>query len=101
GDRLVVRFDSAQATGEVLVSLTDAGEVTVRAPAGAVTFTSDSELLSIHNPEASASYALEIPRSAPRVEIQVAGARIFLKEGDRVTAAAPPAEGLYRLPLQP
>jgi hypothetical protein len=102
GRRLVVSFDSAQVTGEALVTLSDqAAEVTVRAPGDAVGFTSDPELLTIHNRGSGASYRIEIPGNAPWVEIRVAGTRILLKEGERITAVAPvePSGRAYRLPL--
>jgi hypothetical protein len=43
-----------------------------------------------------------VPRGAPRVEIRVEGTRVFLKEGERVTAVGSAASpGPYLLPLTP
>jgi hypothetical protein len=104
GTRLVVSFDSAQRRGEAVVTIVDgAGEVTVRAPAGAVTYDAGPDRLAIGNGNSSASYSIEIPADAPWVEIRVAERRVLLKEGPRVTLARGPTTtaGPYRLPLQP
>jgi hypothetical protein len=84
GRNLVILFTSPQTEGQARVSLTDAAEIVVRAPIGAATFTSDAEQLVIDN-RGSATFEIGIPRAAPRVEIRVAGVRVFLKEGPRVT----------------
>jgi len=102
GERLLLSFDSAQAEGEAAVRLLDeATEVTVRAPAGAATYLAGADRLTIANGVTRASYAIDVPRGAPRVEIQVAGTRVFLKEGASITARAgtDSATGVYRLPL--
>lgn len=85
GRELVILFTSAQPEGQAEVSLTDGAEVVVRAPIGAATFTSDVDRLVIDNQGSPATFEIQIPRTAPRVEIRVAGDRIFLKEGSRVT----------------
>ena len=89
GQALVIAFASRQHPAEVRVSLTDGQEVVVRAPMGAATFTSDVERLVIHGTGnvAGAVFEIEIPRTAPRVEIQVQGERRFLKQGPAVTGA--------------
>ncbi len=104
GDALAILFTSRQADGRVRVSLADGPEVVVRAPLGAATFSSDADRLVIDNAGPSATFEIEIPRAAPRVEIQVAGERIFLKDGERVTGAAGgtmDAPGPHVLPLAP
>lgn len=85
GRALVIRFRSPQDAGRVMVSLTDGAEVRVRAPIGAATFTSDVDQLVIDNRGPAATFAIEIPRSAPRVEIRVGDKPIYLKEGSRIT----------------
>ena len=96
GQALIISFASRQHPAEVRVSLTDGQEVVVRAPMGAATFTSDVERLVIHPTGAvrgggggggGAVFEIEIPRTAPRVEIQVQGERRFLKLGPAVTGA--------------
>ncbi len=88
GDALVILFTSRQADGQVRVSLTDGAEVVVRAPLGAATFSSDADRLVIDNQGPSATFEIEIPHTAPRIEIRVDGDRIFLKAGHRVTTGA-------------
>jgi anti-sigma factor RsiW len=94
GQGLIISFASRQPGAEVQVILTDGHEVVVRAPMGAATFTSDVERLVIHNSAdvASPVFEIEIPRTAPRVEIQVPGERRFLKQGSVIS-------GAYRFPL--
>ena len=87
GTRLVIDFAAAQGNGDVHVSLTDRTVVTVRGPRDAAAFTSADEHLMIDNRTDSATYEIDIPRSAPRVEIRVAGATVFLKVGDTITGA--------------
>jgi hypothetical protein len=87
GRSLTILFESVQPDARVRVSLGEWAEVRVRAPIGAATFTSDAERLVIANGGPPATYEIEIPRDAPRVEIQVAGERIFLKDGARIVAA--------------
>ena len=48
----------------------------------------------------SATFEIQIPRAAPRVEILVGGTRLFLKEGSRVTVeGTADAQGPFVLPL--
>ncbi|MBA3258422.1 MAG: hypothetical protein H0T68_03015 [Gemmatimonadales bacterium] len=100
GPALTVLFRSVSPAGHVRVSLGDGSEVRVRGPVGAATFTSDGGRLAIDNRSSDATFEIEIPRVAPRVEIRVAGERIFLKEGGRVSAAGGRAVGeVYLIPL--
>ena len=100
GRTLSIRFTSSQRAGEARVSLSDGVEVVIRAPSGAATFSSEVGRLVVGNPNATASFEIAIPRSAPQVEIRLDGVVIFRKEGPRVTAAtAPDSLGTYLLPL--
>ncbi len=102
GRELVILFTSPQAEGSAHVSLTDGAEVVVRAPINAATFTSDVDRLVIDNQGSAATFEIQIPRGAPRVEIRVGGDRIFLKEGPRVaTAKSADTRGPYLLRLAP
>jgi hypothetical protein len=102
GRELVIVFASPQPEGGVRVSLVDGAEVAVHAPIGAATFTSDAERLVIDNHGALATFEIEIPRAAPRVEIRVSGRRVFLKDGPRVTtSASTDSVAPYWLPLSP
>lgn len=102
GQQLLILFTSPQTEGQARVSLTDGAEVVVRAPIGAATFTSDVDRLVIDNRGSSATFEIQIPRAAPRLEIRVDEGRIFLKEGPRVTTGKSTGEqGPYLLPLTP
>jgi len=85
GPTLLIVFTAPDAEGHARVSLTDGSKVVVRGPSGAATFTSDAGRLAIENQGSSATFEIQIPRAAPRVEIQVGGTRIFLKEGPGIT----------------
>jgi hypothetical protein len=98
GPSLLILFRAPAGEGEIQVSLTDGSEVRVRAPAGAGTFTAGADRILIEHP-ISAPYEVQIPRTAPRVEIQVDGRQIFLKTGARVTAVTPADGDEYILPL--
>jgi hypothetical protein len=87
GERLVIAFTSPQEAGGVRVSCTGDREVQVQGPPGAASYTSEAERLVVDNRGSSAVFDIRLPCDAPRVEIQVAGVRIFLKEGERVTPA--------------
>ncbi len=79
GQQFVIAFESSETGGQAQVSLTEGEEVTVRAPIGAASFTSAADRLVIANSGSGATFKIEIPRTAPRVEIRVAGNRVFLK----------------------
>ena len=100
GRQFVIAFESPESGGQARVSLTEGEEVTVRAPIGAASFTSAADRLVIANSGSGATFKIEIPRAAPRVEIRVAGNRIFLKEGSRVLTKGSAENGdHYLLPL--
>ena len=101
GTSLLILFTSPEAAGRARVTLTDGPDVAVHAPIGAATFTTDAERLVIDNHGASATYRIEIPRGAPRVEIRVGSVPIFLKEGARVTPAPADTPAVYLLRLTP
>jgi len=100
--KLLILFKSDQGDGQVFVSLTDGTEVQVHAPTGAATFTSGVGQLVIDVRDPSATFEIEIPGSAPWVEIQAGTDRIFLKEGARVTTSGSKrAVGGYLLRFAP
>ena len=86
GQGLSVVFTARQAVGSADVILTDSAEVVVRALTGAATFTSAADRLVIENTGSDATFEIQIPRAAPRVEILVEGSSILLKAGDHLTA---------------
>jgi hypothetical protein len=102
GRNYVIAFRSPEPGGQARVSLTDGAEVTVRAPSGAARFTSAADRLLIDNQGSGATFEIQIPRSAQRVEIRIAGKRIFLKQGERVAAPhSADLEGKYVIGLSP
>jgi len=98
GERFVILFQAGKG-GEVRIELSDDPEVQVRAPAGAATFASKSDYLLIGSRDSSAVFEIRIPRSAPWVEIRSEEEPIFLKDGPRVTTAAPRSGSAYVLSL--
>ncbi|MEP7226339.1 MAG: hypothetical protein ABI785_03180, partial [Gemmatimonadales bacterium] len=99
GERLMIVFPLAQTGREATVSLTEGPDVMVHAPDGA-SFTSDVDRLLIESVTPGGRFEIQIPRTAPLVEIRVGGKRVFLKKLSRiVTDARPDDEGNYRLPL--
>jgi hypothetical protein len=100
GESLVILFEESQPEARARITLSPGTEVTVRAPAGSTTFTSQASRLVIGNGGAASTYEIEIPLRAPRVEVLVKGERIFLKEGQDITLADSGAgTGPYLLPL--
>jgi len=87
GASLLIHFASAQGDGAFEVALTDGAEVVVRGPVGAATFTSGDDGIVIDNSGSDATFEIEIPRGAARVEIRVDGTRVLLKSGAAITAA--------------
>ncbi|HEY3156681.1 MAG TPA: hypothetical protein VGK76_08675 [Candidatus Eisenbacteria bacterium] len=101
-EKLLILFKSAQGDGQVFVSLTDGPEVQIHAPTGAASFTSSTDQLLIDVQDPSATFEVQIPRSAPWVEIQTGTGRVFLKEGQRVTTSrSKDAVGGYLFRLAP
>jgi len=99
GAELVIEFGSSPAGGTINVELTDEAEVVVRGPAGAATFTSEEERVVVEREGPPAAFEVRVPHAAPRVEIRAGATRLFLKAGDRITAATPPVAGRYSLTL--
>ena len=72
----------------------------MRAPSGAATFTTDTDRLLVADRGAPDTFAIELPHSAPRVELLAGDQRILLAERGRITAGPrPDALGVYQLAL--
>jgi hypothetical protein len=100
GEVLVIEF-ARPSGGRALVTLTDGVEVEVRASTGAAAFTADGDRLVVDNAGA-ADFEILVPREAPRIEIRVAGRRVFFKHGPRVTTeAVADQQGRFALSLAP
>ena len=103
GAELSIQFLARQSEGHARVTLTDGADVVIRAPRGAAVFTSDSDRLVIDNRGATAVFEVQVPRTAPRIEIQIEGERVFHKGRTLVfpgEATGGGEEG-YVLPLGP
>lgn len=99
GARFVIRFDATAPNSEAIVSFTDDSTLSVRAALGSATFTSEAGRLLVEPRGSELAVEIEIPRLAPRVEIQVAGERVFVKEGTRVITTQASSGERYRIPL--
>lgn len=102
GREFVISFTRPDSEARARVTLTDKAQVIVRAAQGAASFTSSAAGLQIDNLAVGATFDIEVPRSAPRLEIQVAGTLIFLKEGSRVRAQSEAdADGSFTISFPP
>lgn len=99
GPRFVIQFTTHQVEGRARVSLTKGTEVVVQGPVDAATFTSGADRLVIENAGSVADFDIQLPEAAPWVEIRVSSVRVLLKDGSRITTAAPAASTPYLLPL--
>lgn len=89
GARFAIQFAAAQPVGVAVVSLADGPDIVARSSGGPATFTTDESRLTIGNRGSSASYEIELPRGAPRIELLLGDRRLLLKDDARVTTAAP------------
>ena len=97
GDRFTIVFAAAPAGGVALVSFGEREEILVQARPGAARFTTEPDRLLIEARSAADTFAIEIPRTAARVEIRAGGARLLVAERGRVVPAiAADSLGRYR-----
>lgn len=83
------------------VTLTDGRDVVVSTRDGVASYTSDIDRLLIGNEGARATFDVQIPREARRVEIRLGSSQILLKEGARITApSGVDSGGALVLPLR-
>jgi hypothetical protein len=102
GSRLVIEFLAPPGGSRARVTLTEREDVVVRGPAGSATFSSEADRLLVEPRGVATTFDIEIPRSAPDVEIRAAGALILSKKGARLESATPAEPGdSYVLPLAP
>jgi hypothetical protein len=99
GSELRIVFTHAVDSAVAHVTLIDGDQVTVRAPGNAATFTTDVARLIVDNSLSPVIYEIGIPRNAPRVEIRVAGRRVFVVEAGRLMGGLE-EEKEYLVPLQ-
>ena len=100
GQKLQIHFRSANAGGQVAVSLTSGTEVEIRAPRGPATYTSGEDQVIVNDRGLTTTYEIGIPLTAPMVEIWAGDRMLFLKEGTRVTTpGSQQGSARYVLPL--
>jgi hypothetical protein len=100
GREFVISFTRRDSEAKARVTLTDKMQVIVRSSQGTASFTSSAVGLQVDNFAVGANFEIEVPRSAPRLEILVAGTRIFLKEGAQVsTIPQADADGGFSIPF--
>ncbi len=100
GREFVISFTRRDSEAKARVTLTDKTQVIVRASQGTASFTSSAAGLQVDNFAIGANFEIEVPQSAPRLEILVAGSRIFLKEGAQVsTTPRADADGGFSIPF--
>jgi hypothetical protein len=92
-------FAAPQQRGRLSVVLVEEREVVIRASGGAPAFDSGLDRLMIDNRGSTADFEVQIPRSAPRVELRI-GERVVLSSqmGRITTAGAPGPDGVYGIP---
>jgi len=102
GARFLLSFEASQSRGEIRIRLVDGPELSVVALGAAVPLESRQDELVVGNRGAVADYEIGVPSSAPVVEVRVAGARRFLKQGARIIGGdSGGVPGLFVIPLRP
>ena len=87
GQDFLIVFHAPSAGGQVSVTLTDGVKLAIRAPRDAATFTLGEGRLLVEDRGFGVTYEVEVPRTAPRVEIRAGDRLLFRKEGPSVTTA--------------
>jgi hypothetical protein len=99
GNHFLIVFSGAVPAGSATIALTHREEVLVKT-LDAANFQSDVDRLLVESTTPGAKFEVEIPRSAPSVEIRVGGRAVFRKESSRIsTSASLSKDGSYRLML--
>lgn len=99
GDRLSILIEPGALGAELRINLSEGSDVQVHGTAGAAAYTSSAGYLLIRGRDSSTVFDVQIPRSAPWVEIRAHDERVFLKEGPRVTTGGSRMGDRYVLPL--
>jgi anti-sigma factor RsiW len=107
GTRFRIVFTPPPAHSSVTIALTAGSMIEARRIAGTARFTAGLDELVIEpgaapggGGKAGGDFAIDLPRTAPWVEVVVGDRRIFLKDGGQIsTAARPDSLGRYILPL--
>jgi anti-sigma factor RsiW len=101
GSHFIIKLTAGQALDSAVVVLTDATELVVRAHGGATSFLSDVGRLEVTHSGASGVLEIEVPRTAPWVELTLGRRRVWLKSVAKVESPVPAdVGGRYHLPLR-
>lgn len=99
GERLVVAFEERQSAGTIDVVLEPTATARVEASGGGVSFSVADDSIAVGNAGASVSYVVTLPAAIASAEVRVGGVTVFRKDGDRVEAAGPVADGRASIPF--
>ena len=101
GRELLIAFAAPEPGGTLRVALTDASDVTIRASTDAVDFTSDRDRVRIEIRQGTPDFEVTVPRAAPKVEIRIADAPVFRKDGSEIvlSEASSLASDAWLIPL--
>lgn len=89
GDRTVLVVDDRGGAAVVDVGLSDGPDIVVRSVSGSASFTTGIDRLEVTTEVAGSRIAVELPRTAPWVEIRAGGRRLLLKDGARMLTEVP------------
>jgi hypothetical protein len=100
---LIVFAASPEPGGTLRVALTDASDVTIRASTDAVDFTSERDRVRIEIRQGTPDFEVTVPRAAPKVEIRIADAPVFRKDGSEIVLGETSslASDAWLIPLAP
>lgn len=99
GERFAIEFASAQISGVLQITVTEASQLVLRTAGRSVTFSSDVNLLRVRNEGSAADYVIQLPRSLAHADIRVAGRAVFRKAGPATMPALDPT-GRLTLPVK-
>jgi putative zinc finger protein len=85
GVHLTIEITAAPSSGMATASLVDGDEVIVRAVGGRPSFRSEADRVVVENAAGVSELTIDIPRSAPFVEIRLSGRRVLRKAGRETT----------------
>jgi hypothetical protein len=86
GARFSIDLTPGEVSGAATVSLWDGDEVVVRAIGGSPRYSSDIGRLVVRNAKDVSALQIEIPRTAPWVEIRAGDRRLFRKTGSTIVS---------------
>jgi hypothetical protein len=93
-------FAGAQASGAVLVALSDAREVEIRVLGDPVGLESGPDRIAVANLGSRSSYAIRLPKAGPTITVRVGESRVLVKSGLGIETSAPRSRtGEYRIDL--